>query len=90
MLPNVMRQIYAPSVHTLEGTRLTFRWTDPRAARYALTMWSGETEVYHEIVRGTAAEVVLPPSTDTGPMTVRLATELDGRWFTREYDFTLR
>lgn len=74
---------------TLRGATLGLRWTDPRAERYALTLWSGETDVYHEIVRGTAAEVALPPSVPPGPLTIRLATDFDGRWFARSYDFTL-
>ena len=74
---------------TLAGRTFTFRWTDPDAPAYALTLWSGETEVYHEIVAGTAATLTLPPSTPEGELTVRLATKMDGRWFSRMYIYTL-
>jgi len=74
---------------TLSTRTLTFRWTDPGASAYALTLWSGETEVYHEIVSGTAATVELPSTVPAGPLTVRLATQLGGRWFSREYSYVL-
>lgn len=74
---------------TLTGRTLRFTWTDPGASAYALTVVQGTTELAHESGTGTATTVTLPSGTAAGLIEVRLASELNGRWFSRTYTFTL-
>jgi hypothetical protein len=73
----------------LTGRSFTFRWTDARASRYALTLYSDDGEVYHDIVAGTSARVSLSPAVASGTLRVRLATELGGRWYARNETYEL-
>lgn len=74
---------------TLRSRNLTFRWSDAGATAYAITVWSGSTEVYHATTTATSESLSLSPSVDSGPLTVRLATQHNGQWFSRETRYVL-
>lgn len=73
----------------LTGRTFTFTWTDSGASRYALTITNEDGELHHGIVDGTSARVELSAAARSGPIQVRLASEITGHWFARTTSYTL-